>query len=351
MSHTYEEKLAYIGDLDQLLTLRESVLSGGFQDGVRVMEVHNGGNLSATVLPGRCMDLLQVHYKGKNLNYLAPCGVVAPEYYDAQGNRWLRSFFVGMLTTCGLQHFGSPLVKDGEELGLHGRMANTPAEQVKFTRGVRGEDPTLALEGTMREARIFGENLTLHRRLQFVCGEDSILLTDTITNHGFGPRQFVYALHLNYGYPLLEEGTRLILDAEETVPREENAARHADTWQQVEAPSYPYPERCYFHKLRRDAHGMTGYTLFNEKRKLGVEVSYPGEDLPFFCQWKMLGKGEYVMGLEPMNVFLDGPKVGQAGCAAPILAPGESKTYEVRLNFIDHIERHSAGEENCNEAF
>ncbi len=141
-----------------------------------------------------------------------------PEYYDAQVTRWLRSFFVGILTTCGLQHFGSPMVKDGEELGLHGRIANAPAENVKYERGVRDENPTLSLEGAMREARIFGENLTLHRKLEFEYEQDSILLTDTITNHGFGDRQFVYALHLNYGYPLLEEGCRLILDSQNVTP-------------------------------------------------------------------------------------------------------------------------------------
>ena len=82
---------------------------------------------------------------------------------------------------------------------------------------------------------------------------------------------------------------------------------------------------------------MSQYTIFNPKIKIGVNVQYDGNDLPFFCQWKMLGKGEYVMGLEPMNVFLDGPKVGQEGCMAPILQPGESKVYKVRLNFIDHV--------------
>ena len=182
------------------------------------MEVSNGGNLSATILPGRCMDIYQVRYKGKNMNYIAPCGIVASEYYDAQGIRWLQSFFVGMLTTCGLQHLGSPMIKDGEELGLHGRIANAPAENVKYERGVRDENPTLSLEGAMREARIFGENLTLHRKLEFEYEQDSILLTDTITNHGFGDRQFVYALHLNYGYPLLEEGCRLILDSQNVTP-------------------------------------------------------------------------------------------------------------------------------------
>ena len=338
MSRTYQEQLAYIGDPDQLISLHEATLNGGFQEGVRVMEVANGGNLSATVLPGRCMDLYQVRYKGKNLNYLAPCGIVAPAYYDTQGTRWLRNFFVGMLTTCGLQHFGNPMVTaDGEELGLHGRIANAPAENVKYERGVAGETPTLTLEGTMREARIFGENLTLHRKLEFAYETDSIVLTDTVTNHGFGPRQFVYALHLNYGYPLLEEGVQLIFDTLETRPREENAARHLDTWREVEAPAYPYPERCYFHTMKKDENGMSQYTIFNPKRKIGVNVQYDGNDLPFFCQWKMLGKGEYVMGLEPMNVFLDGPKVGQEGCMVPILQPGESKVYKVRLNFIDHV--------------
>jgi hypothetical protein len=334
---SYQRELEHIGDLNQLITLQEGVLDGGFQQGVRVMEVANGGNLSATVLPGRCMDLYQVRYKGKNMNYLAPCGIVAPAYYDAQGTRWLRNFFVGQLTTCGLQHFGNPRMKDGEELGLHGRIANTPAENVRYARGLDGETPTLSLEGTMREARIFGENLTLRRQLTFAYERDTILLEDTVTNHGFGPRQFVYALHLNYGYPLLEEGCRLLLDSEAVKPREEHAAAHLDTWQQVEAPVYPYPERCYFHTLRRDGDGMTGYTIFNEKRGIGVQVRYRGEDLPFFCQWKMLGKGEYVMGLEPMNVFLDGPKVDEPGCAAPVLAPGESKVYRVELRYIDRL--------------
>jgi len=337
MSNTYQEKLEYVGDLDQLMSLKESTLAGGFQNGVQVMEITNGGNLAATILPGRCMDLYQVHYKGKNMNYVAPCGIVAPEYYDTQGTHWLRNFFVGMLTTCGLQHFGSPKVINGEELGLHGRIANTPAENVKYERGINGENPNITVEGTMRESRIFGENLTLHRKMEFEYEDDSIILTDTVTNHGFGDRQFVYALHLNYGYPLLEEGTQLIFDSLETIPREENAARYIDTWKEVEAPQYPYPERCYFHKIKKDESGMCQYTIFNHKREIGVNVQYSGNDLPFFCEWKMLGKGEYVMGLEPMNVFLDGPKVGETGCMAPILAPGESKIYKVKLNFIDKI--------------
>ncbi len=338
MGKDYTEMMTHVGEMDQLISLRDAKLIGGFADGVRMMDVSNGGNLSATVLPDRCMDIYQVRYKGKNMNYLGPCGIVAPEYYDAQGLRWLRNFFVGMLTTCGLQHIGGPMINaDGEELGLHGRMNNTPAENVKYTRDVKEGNPTLTLEGTMREARIFGENLTLHRELAFEYEKDTIVMTDTITNHGFGDRQFLYGLHLNYGYPLLEEGTKLIFDTLETLPRTEEAEKYMDTWRQVEAPSYPYPERCYFHKIAKDEQGMAQYTIFNEKRGIGVNVQYSGNDFPYFTQWKMLGKGEYVMGLEPMNAFLDGPKIGEEGCEAPVLRPMESKTYVVKFNFIDQI--------------
>lgn len=338
MNSSYGKMLEYVGDADQLMTVRDAAMKGGFQEGVRMLDVSNGGNLTVTVLPDRCMDIYQVRYKGKNMNYLAPCGIVAPQYYDAQGDRWLRGFYVGMLTTCGLQHIGGPYVNAaGEELGLHGRMANTPAENVSWKRDVQDGVPTLTVEGTMREARIFGENLTLHRQIKFVYETDSIVLSDTITNHGFGDRPFMYALHLNYGYPLLEEGTKIMIDALETKPRTEEAAKYLDTWSEVEAPQYPYPERCYFHTIRKDAEGMAQYTIFNEKRGIGVNVCFNGNDLPEFTQWKMLGKGEYVMGLEPMNYNLDAPKPGDEGCTCPVLKPHESRTYVTTLQFIDSI--------------
>lgn len=327
----------YVGDHDQLISLREAKLCGGFAEGVRLMEVCNGGNLSASILPDRCMDLYQVRYKGKNLNYIAPCGVQGPQYYEDRGAQWLRGFFVGFLTTCGLRHVGSPTSAGGEEHGLHGRISYAPAENVKYERKLVNGAPALTIEGTMREARLFGENLRLTRKLEFEYENDCIVMTDTVTNLGYGPTQFLYALHLNYGYPLVEEGAELVLDTSETRPRTEESARYIDTWKNIEAPAYPFPERCYFHTLNTDANGLAGYTLFNRKRGIGVRVEYDGAALPYFCQWKMLGKGEYVLGLEPMNAFLDGPKIGEPGCDAPTLQPGASQVYKVRLNFIDTL--------------
>ena len=110
----------YVGDADQLMSVRDARLLNGRQDGVRMIQVDNGGALGCTILPGRAMDCYQMRYKGVNLNYIAPCGIVAPSYYDARGTEWLRSFFVGFLTTCGLQHIGSPMEHSGSPIWILG---------------------------------------------------------------------------------------------------------------------------------------------------------------------------------------------------------------------------------------
>lgn len=48
---------AYIGEPDQLMSVRDARLLDGRQDGVRMIQVDNGGALECTLLPGRAMDL------------------------------------------------------------------------------------------------------------------------------------------------------------------------------------------------------------------------------------------------------------------------------------------------------
>lgn len=189
----------------------------------------------------------------------------------------------------------------------------------------------------MREARIFGENLRLRRTYAFSYGEDAFTLTDTVTNCGFGARPFLLSYHINFGYPLLCEDTKIVLDSLGVEPRDAHAAEEMEHWREIEPPAYPYQECCYFHELAQDAQGQSGYTVYNPVRRIGVRVSWKHADLPYFCQWKMLGKGEYVLGMEPLNAPLDGKKIGEEGCLAPVLQPGESKTYSLHFSFIEEL--------------
>ncbi|HHU53969.1 MAG TPA: aldose 1-epimerase family protein [Clostridiaceae bacterium] len=321
----------HIGDLNQLITYQESKLLGGFSEGVKVVNVSNGSNLQVTLVPDRCLDIYQVRYKGINLNYLYPVGITAPGYYEADTNQFLRKFFVGMLTTCGLQNVGVPGTVLGEEKGLHGRIGNIPAEYYFYERGWTEDLPTLTVKARMREAKLFFENLVLEREFTFVYGKDEILMKDTITNESYSPRQFAYGLHINFGYPLLEKGTEINLDSESVKGVTDEAEKYIETWNQVESPTDQYEERCYYHDIKPDANGDAVYEIYNPNLNIGMKVSYPKQQLPFFTQWKMLGSGEYVMGLEPFNCVSGGPKLGEPECKAPVLEPGESIVYNIKF--------------------
>ena len=92
-------------------------------------------------------------------------GIVAPAYFDVRGSEWLHSFAGGLFTTCGLRQVGQPCVDAGEELGLHGRIANTPAEDVAISESWEDDDFVLAVSGTMRETKVFNEDLRLTRTI------------------------------------------------------------------------------------------------------------------------------------------------------------------------------------------
>lgn len=326
-----------IGHPDQLMSYKEGVLTDGAGEGVRFVQVENGGNLSACIVPDRGMDLFQVRYKGKNMGYIAPCGIRSNHDYDGMDDHFLYNWFVGQLTTMGLGNIGTAKRAYGEMQGLHGCQNNTAAENYSYERHISEEGMALTVKGTMREGGIFKGSLKRTREIRFWEGKDEIVVRDTVTNTGFLPREFALLYHINFGYPLLDAGTRVLLDTKKVTPRTEEAARFADTWNRIEEPAVPYPERCYFHEVKSGRDGKSEYTIFNSRLGIGVRVTYPHDLLPYFCEWKMLGKGEYVLGMEPMNMPLDGPAPGEDGSQAPCLNAGESRTYEIVLDYVDHL--------------
>jgi len=331
----FEKVKTYIGQADQLLTLQESRLIGGRQEGVRLVEVDNGSGLHVSILPDRCMDFYQIRYKGQNMNYISPAGIVAPQYYDGRDIQFLRSFAAGFLTTCGMQNIGGPSDYDGKEHGLHGRLANTPAEEFSAAREVIGGVPAAVIKGRMREAVLFGENFTLQRMITIPYGKNEINFTDTVTNQGYKKNQYMLLYHFNYGYPLLDENAELSLDTENVEPRGAHAATCTAQWRKVEPPQDGFEEMCYFHKIKTNGEGRASYSLYNPGPNIGVKVEYDGLLLDNFCQWKMFGKGEYVMGLEPANTPLDGHKEAKAKGLMKYLEPQESVQLTFKISFFE----------------
>ena len=94
---------------------------------------------------------------------------MAPAYYQPAGSAWLKSFTAGFLTTCGLQAVGSPCTDEGEELPLHGSIANTPSEHVYWYE----EDDALVVKAQVSDEVIFGRKLRMNRELRVSLSENS----------------------------------------------------------------------------------------------------------------------------------------------------------------------------------
>lgn len=138
----------YIGHPNQISGVEEVVLSKGKGKGVTLLQIRNGKGLEVTLCADRAMDISRVILKGDNLGYFSPCGYVAPVFYDNRGNGFLKSFTAGFMTTCGLTAVGSPCVDNGEELPLHGTVANMQCENYAYSEN----DDEIFVRTTIRGA-------------------------------------------------------------------------------------------------------------------------------------------------------------------------------------------------------
>lgn len=327
--------LRYAGDLSQLFGIRESTLTGGKARGVKAFDVHNGTGLHFTVLADRCLDISALSFKGINCSYISNTGIVAPEYIEPEGLGFLRSFFAGFLTTCGLRNVGSPCSENGEMFSLHGRISNTPAEEVYASTQWADDIPVLTLGGKMREARLFGENLILGRKITCKYGENKIMLQNSVENCGFKREALMLLFHFNLGYPLLDEDALLVTPTRKLMPRDEVAMKGEAMYNSCQPPTPDFLEQVFYHDLKSGSNGETMVALINEKLKIGAAFHFNKNQLFNFTQWKQMGEGEYVMGLEPCNCYVGGRTDPRNSHVLEYLEPGEIRNFDLTIEMLN----------------
>lgn len=325
-----------MGRLEQVAGVEPFVFDDGPARGVRGLRFRTGSGLSFDVLADRGLDLGAAEYRGVPLAWRSPTGVVAPPYYEPEGEGWLRSFGGGLLVTCGLQNVGKPSERDGEKLGLHGRISNTPASNV--SRNVRWDEAGCVLEvrGEVRESRVFGADLALRRSISARLGESRISIEDTISNKGYTPEPLMLLYHVNLGWPLLDETARLVGPGKPgglPEPRDAEAARGIESWDRFQAPVPGFRERVFYHRPQADAGGWAGARLENPALEggLALAIRFRPEELPEFVQWTMTGEGTYVLGLEPATCRVGGHEKEAAEGRVITLEPGEARSYRLEI--------------------
>lgn len=315
----------YIGHDSQLYGIEEHRLVRGKGDGMTLYEIHNGKGLDLTVSPDRNCDITRLRYKGINMSYMSPCGYVAPAYYDNQGTNWLNSFTAGFLTTCGLNGVGTPCVDEGEEVPLHGSIANTPCDTSYFTE----ENGVLKVKSITKDETIFGRKLRLEREISVSTTDNSFVISDTIINTGDRVEPFEILYHMNLGYPLLDEECKIDIPSSQVIPRDEHAGNDIDNWMNIEPPTEGYQEKCYYHKFEQNQNEATTVSIYQPKLDTKLSISFDANNLDGFVQWKMMGIRDYVLGMECGNCYADGRAVMRKTGMLKFLNPGDSVSYKV----------------------
>lgn len=273
-----------ISNLMQVASLRRYELTEGAERGLRVLDCDNG-KLRFLLNESKALDVMQLYHEGQNVSFISKNGFTARE------TPFASRFEGGMLYTCGLDSVGA---REGYE--LHGSHHNTPA---KVTRAECSEAGIL-VEAEMSETELFGKNLVFRRRVFSAIGSDTLEISDTLENRGAREEEYCLLYHVNVGYPMLDEGTELVDDPEEIIPRAPWAAEHLAERRQMGASVDNEEEMCYFLRLKTPA-----VSLVNKALGKTFSLAWSGDTLPHFVEWKSMASGDYALGLEPCTTELD----------------------------------------------
>jgi len=283
------------------------------------------------------MDIGAASYRGYPLAWQSATGAAHPSFFEPEGLSWLRTFHGGLVCTCGLTYAGSPSQDGDQALGLHGRVSHTPARHLASGAHWRDGEYITYVEGEVREAIVFGENIAMKRTITAVLGQPELHILDVVSNDAFLPQEHMLVYHINFGFPLMDADTELVVPHGTTEGRTEYAQQTIARSNRFSDPAPGVEERVYYHELQGDAEGNTTVALVNRGlgEGLAIHLTWDVHVLPHLVQWKMPGQGTYVTGLEPANCRVEGRAIEREKGRLQVLEPGEARRYPITLGVVE----------------
>lgn len=335
VNETLRRVLEYTGDPGQVFFARKlRYCEEGAADGLSAIDVDNGDGLRLMLLPGRALDIGKLSWQGKNLSFLSKSGFSDSTHYTPIGMEGLSTFAGGFLATCGLRNSGLPNDCGGEHFGFHGRIGQTAAEQVSIECDLYAPDPVITVSGVVREGRLFGASLRLHRRISIPFAQPRILVSDTVRNLTPRDEPLMLLYHFNLGYPLLDENARFVTSNRFDRPVDQNAAAAIKERYEFRSPEPNVPERCYYYYQQSKDEWAFGACV-NEPLGMGVAVYTKPAQLPRLCNWHSTAAGDYVMGIEPSNCYGDGRAEHLRRGEIEILPAYGEKQIDIRIDLLN----------------
>ena len=280
------------------------------------------------------MDIGEASYCGVPVSWQSKVGVIGPTYFENQGHEWLRNFYGGLMTTCGLIQVGEPCQDGNAFRGLHGRISHTPAEKYWIDEYWDGDDYIIKVTGRMREAIIYDENLVLTREIKCIWGEKKIYINDTVENEGYNESPLMIMYHVNQPFPIVSEYSRFYTSAQTVDVLVTSNQEGAGDYSTMTPPMHGYQYETFAHNMPMDRDKVYN-AIINEKMKLGVYLAYNPKVLPVGNQWKMLGQQDYVVAMEPANTYPVGIVEARKNGYLRTIQPKEQVKISLEIGIVD----------------
>jgi hypothetical protein len=319
--------------------------SNGPARNTRALLVNTGGGLRYRVLPDRGLDIDQAFFNQHSLTFLAHKGVTPPQA-DAlrHGLDWLRGFPVGLLTSCGPTNAGGPATDAGEEVGLHGPHSGTAATLESIVQpDPRNGRNDMSVTALVRYGAFYGPCIELRRTITSTLGQNVVDVRDEFFNAGNEDQPHAWLLHINFGYPLCDQGSEFCYDATRIEPL---ADPNAQKWFGAKNGAYkkiPGPMKehhgpnsfvAYLYPKPKGKTGDTTVGVVNKKLGFGVAIHYNTNEFPRCGNWQHWGQHEYVGALEPMTGGVEGRDNDRQRGWLLTLPAGGRRSYHCRIEVV-----------------
>ncbi len=350
--YTKTQLLERVGDISQLCHANRCRLVGGKRDGVEAVFFDNSSGLSFSVLPGRGMDLGQFYYKGVSLSWRSAVGETSAAFFEPSGFGMERSYHGGMMHISGINYAGLPCEDNGESLGLHGRISNTPSEDTYSEGKWNGDDYELGFKGRVREVTATGSRLELKRSIRLRLGEPVVFIDDVVTNIGYETTEHMILYHTNFGFPLLDNKTSFIIPSKKITAFNEYSAENIDSCKCSSAPDSDSQGDIFYYDLASDNNGRTEFAVINPEINNGEGIAlsfeYNKDALSNLLEWKFCRRGYYVTELGPANCHVAGRAAEREAGTLKFLKPGESMEYRLKISVCEGKDNLNAVKERVN---
>lgn len=330
-----------VSNFSQVGGIETSVLDNGSARGTRIAWINTGAGLRYKVVIDRAMDIADAFYNQHSLTWLSHGGIMSPQPFANKGIDWLRTFFGGLLTTCGLSHVGGPESDEYGDRGIHGNINNIAAE----VESIMQPDPangkmSMSITGVMRESKIFGPSLELRRTVSGSLGQPALFIHDEVTNKGNDVAPHMLLYHYNFGWPLADEGSDILWKGKWSLPKRKGddlIFNDQNTFKKCPAPLDFHKntgEAVAFIDPAVDDSGVCAAGIYNSNLNICVKLSFKKQQLPWLINWQHWGYGEYVTGLEPATHPPIGQSTARKNNTLIMLEPGETRSYNTSLEVL-----------------